>query len=57
MPYYRRANVAGGTYFFTVVTYRRRPFLIDNDVRRALREGIALVGHAESNVTLSRPIK
>lgn len=42
MPNYRRATVAGGTYFFTVVTYRRRSFLIDDDVRRALRNAIAL---------------
>jgi len=24
---YRRAEIAGGTYFFTVVTYKRQPFL------------------------------
>lgn len=29
MPTYRRANVHGGTYFFTVVTYRRRPIFSD----------------------------
>lgn len=40
MPEYRRASTKGGTYFFTVNTYRRQPVLIDEDVRDALREGI-----------------
>jgi putative transposase len=40
MSEYRRANTKGGTYFFTVVTYRRQPFLCDERVRTALREGI-----------------
>ena len=43
MSRYRRANTAGATYFFTVVTYRRRPFLCDTDVRIALREAITKV--------------
>ena len=29
MPNYRRARVPGGTYFLTIVTYRRRPILAD----------------------------
>ncbi len=40
MPEYRWADLAGGTYFFTVVTYRRQRFLCDDDVRTALRDGI-----------------
>lgn len=40
MPEYRRANTKGGTYFFTVNTYRRQQVLTDVDVRNALREGI-----------------
>jgi hypothetical protein len=40
MPDYRRAHVPGGTYFFTVNTYRRQTFLTDADVRSALREAI-----------------
>jgi putative transposase len=40
MPEYRRANVAGGTYFFTVVTYARRPVLTTETARMALREAI-----------------
>jgi putative transposase len=32
--------VKGGSYFFTVVTFGRRPFLIDDHVRTALRQGI-----------------
>ena len=43
MSNYRRANAKGGTYFFTVVTYRRQRFLCDENVRNALREGIKAV--------------
>ena len=43
MSRYRRANTPGATYFFTVVTYRRRGFLCDADVRVALREAITRV--------------
>jgi len=43
MPNYRRARVDGGTYFFTVNSFRRQPFLADADVRAALRAGIAMV--------------
>ena len=32
--------MTGGTYFFTVVTFRRQRFLCDDDVRAALRDGI-----------------
>ncbi len=41
MAHYRRVFVGGGTYFFTVVTYRRRRFLTDDAPRRWLREAIA----------------
>lgn len=40
MSYYRRANTAGGTYFFTVVTYRRQTILCDESIRTALRNAI-----------------
>lgn len=40
MSDYRWANTKGGTYFFTVVTYRRQTILCDERVRAALREGI-----------------
>jgi len=43
VPNYRRAPIGGATYFFTVNTYRRQPFLTDADVRAALREGIERV--------------
>ncbi len=43
MSHYRRANTPGATYFFTVITYRRRQILCDPDVRIALREAIARV--------------
>ncbi len=29
MPQYRRVRIPGSTYFFTVVTYQRQPFLTD----------------------------
>jgi putative transposase len=37
MSHYRRNYVEGGTYFFTVVTYRRRPFLTTDLAREHLR--------------------
>ena len=40
MSNYRRANTKGGTYFFTVVTYRRQRFLCDDNVRPVLRSAI-----------------
>ncbi len=42
MSNYRRIYLPGGMYFFTVITLRRQRFLIDDDVRAALREGIQL---------------
>ena len=35
MPNYRRAHVPGGTFFFTVVTHRRRP-LFEDRMNRSL---------------------
>ena len=32
MPEYRRAAILGGTYFFTVVTHERQPFLTNPSV-------------------------
>ena len=40
MSEYRRANIKGGTYFFTVVTHGRQEILTDDYARDALREGI-----------------
>ncbi|PKN96167.1 MAG: transposase [Chloroflexi bacterium HGW-Chloroflexi-5] len=37
MPEYRRFRVEGGIYFFTVVTYHRRPILIEPIARKLLR--------------------
>ncbi|MGI4719803.1 MAG: REP-associated tyrosine transposase [Janthinobacterium lividum] len=42
MPHYRRA-LTGTTYFFTLVTHRRRPILCDDDIRAALRRAIEQV--------------
>ena len=43
MSRYRRTAIAGGTYFFTLVTYRRRPILCDEPIRAALRNAIRTV--------------
>lgn len=40
MSNYRRSKTKGGTYFFTVVTYRRQTFLCNENVRDALRNAI-----------------
>ncbi|MFT5083861.1 MAG: putative transposase [Lentisphaeria bacterium] len=40
MSNYRRMRTEGGTYFFTVVTYRRRPIFVDNSVVDELRKAI-----------------
>jgi putative transposase len=37
MPEYRRSNISGGTYFFTVVTYHRQPILTTKESRHILR--------------------
>ena len=36
MADYRRWYIPGGTYFFTLVTYRRRPLFQDATARRLL---------------------
>ncbi len=43
MSNYRRANAKGGTYFFTVVTYRRQKILCNESVRLTLRNAIRSV--------------
>ena len=40
MSDYRRSRARGGTFFFTVVTYQRKPLLLDAPVRHALRLAI-----------------
>ena len=40
MSDYRRSNISGGTYFFTVVAQKRRLILTTETVRAALREAI-----------------
>ena len=40
MPNYRRAKTEGGTYFFTVVTFRRQQILTSPESRRVLRNTI-----------------
>ncbi len=43
MTDYRRWLVAGGTYFFTVVAHKRRPFLTDEVARRSLRDAFRII--------------
>ena len=40
MSRYRRSRTPGGTYFFTVVTYQRRPILTQLESREILRQVI-----------------
>jgi len=40
MPRFLRAFVPGGTFFFTLVTYHRRPILVTPFARTALRRSI-----------------
>jgi putative transposase len=40
MPNYRRNFLPGGTFFFTVVTYDRRPILTTEEGRQSLRNSI-----------------
>ena len=41
MQLYRRLRKPGGTYFFTLVTHRREPFLTDPLARELLRNAIS----------------
>ena len=43
MSRYRRATTSNASYFFTVVTYRRRPILCDEAIRHTLRAAIEMV--------------
>lgn len=43
MSHYRRADTSGATYFFTIITYQRRNFLCNDNVRVALRDAIIKV--------------
>jgi len=36
MPEYRRAKIAGGTFFFMVATFNRKPILISDTARNYL---------------------
>lgn len=40
MPNYRRAQVPGGTFFFTVVTHHRQEFLVEPLARAILRSAL-----------------
>jgi putative transposase len=40
MPNYRRNLIPGGTFFFTVVTYQRRPILIEQRAREIIHQSL-----------------
>jgi putative transposase len=40
MPEYKRIKIAGGTYFFTVISNNRKPLLTLDIVRKGLRDSI-----------------
>ncbi|MES9980388.1 MAG: transposase, partial [Candidatus Thiodiazotropha sp. 6PLUC5] len=48
MSDYRRCFVSGGTYFFTLVTFERRPLFADALARRCLREVMVFVQQRNS---------
>jgi putative transposase len=43
MPNYRRTRIAGGTYFFTVVTFRRLPLLASSSAISVLQSSFEAV--------------
>ncbi len=43
MSDYRRAYCEGGTYFFTVVTYRRQPIFLDEEAIGLLKQCLKMV--------------
>ena len=47
MSNYRRTRAAGGTFFFTLVSYRRQSILCDAPMRAALREAIQAAQHSK----------
>ena len=53
MPDYRRFFLPGGTFFFTVVTHRRRPFLCQPEARHCLRTAIEKTRYVRPFETLA----
>ncbi|MCK4659269.1 MAG: hypothetical protein KAV82_07070 [Phycisphaerae bacterium] len=50
MPTYVRWRESGASYFFTVVTYRRRPLFRDAHARAILRKALVDVRHRWANI-------
>ncbi len=48
MADYRRVQVEGGTYFFTLVTNRRQPLFLRPEARRVLRSALVRVRSSRS---------
>lgn len=42
MPNYHRTWIPGGTYFFTLVTYQRRPIFQQGDPRQLLQQAFRM---------------
>jgi len=53
MSHYRRPDVGGAIYFFTVVTYERQPILTLPPMRQALREALTLTATERPFVTIA----
>jgi len=45
MPNYRRVKIKGGTYFLTIVTYKRRKIFVSSENRQLLIDAINHVTH------------
>ncbi len=48
MPDYRRIFVPGGTYFFTVITYHRRPLFLNPDNCYLYRKAVQFIAEKHS---------
>ena len=51
MPEYRRSQLQGGTFFFTVVTFRRQPILTSTNARAILHSAWARVNERYPFIT------
>ncbi|MDO9178327.1 MAG: transposase [Agitococcus sp.] len=46
MSNYRRSHAKGGSYFFTIVSFKRRKILCDEPIRQAMRDAVRKVRQA-----------
>jgi len=55
MSNYRRANTPVASYFFTVVTFRRRNILTDEDCRAGWRDAVLKTSQVERSIFSRSP--